>query len=126
MKTQILTLLIVTGSFSVFAGEVFLCKSYTGNGIPKEPRREWQAKTDKICVIYHHDKTYPVSAKYKLSIAKRVEKFYFARFYSQEMQVKKGTSWTATYSKIEEPGDYVISIIDDKGYILGEQNCTIK
>ncbi|MFN8238797.1 MAG: hypothetical protein U0T77_11560 [Chitinophagales bacterium] len=123
---QLTLLLVISYSLTMHAGEVFLCKSYTSNGNPKELQHEWQAKTDKICVVYHHDKTYPVSAKYKLSIAKRVEKYFFARFYSQEMEVKKGTNWTATYSKIEEPGDYIISIIDDKGYILGEQNCTIK
>jgi hypothetical protein len=125
MKTLISILFLLASTLS-YGGEVFLCKSHTSNGKPENTQVEWNAKTDNICVVYHHDNAYPASAKYKLSIAKRVEKYFFARFYSQEMQVKKGMKWSVAYSKIEEPGDYIISIIDDKGYILGEQFCTIK
>ncbi|MDB5225838.1 MAG: hypothetical protein JWN78_31 [Bacteroidota bacterium] len=125
MKSLIFAVILLL-SFTLHAGDVYLCKSYSAKGGPQGVRDHWKAKTDKICIAYHHDKYYTDTATYKLSIAKRVEKYYFARFINKEVKVTKGTNWTVAYYKIQEPGDYVISIIDNHGYILGESYCVVK
>lgn len=117
--------------FSMFlinaqAGEVYLCKSYNPKSKPQKSQIEWCANKDNICIVYNHDNNYACNAVYRLSIAKKVEKYFFARFINKEFKVKKGTKVTYAYSKIEEPGEYIISIIDDRGFILGEQFCTIE
>ncbi len=123
---RILFFLVMSVVFVSNAGELYLCKSYSAKGGPQQNKYEWKAKTDKICIAYHHDNYYADTATYKLSIAKRVEKYYFARFINKQLKVAKGTNWTVTYEKIMEPGDYVISIIDNKGYIVAEHPCTVK
>ncbi len=124
MKT--LTLMLFSMIFiNIHAGEVFLCKSYNANTIPKKSQIEWCAIKDKICIVYNHDSKFANNAVFRLSIAKKVEKYFFARFINKDFNVKKGTKVTYAYSTIDEPGDYIISIIDDKGFILGEQICTI-
>jgi len=111
---------------NIFAGEVILCKSTTPKGALLNVQQEWNAKTDNICIVYKHDKPCCKNATYKLSIAKRVEKYYFARFINKEINVMKGSKNTVTYFKIEEPGDYIVSIIDDAGYIVAETACLVK
>jgi hypothetical protein len=113
MKSALFTAILFSFYFS-FAGDVYLCKFYSQKGGPQATQTEWKAKKDKICFAYKHDRAYPESNWYKLSIAKRVEKYYFARFINKDVRVKKGDEWTIT------------SMIDDCGYILGEQSCTIK
>lgn len=113
-------------SLKLYSGDVYLCKYYSAKGGPQVIKDHWKAKTDNICIAYHHDKYYTDTATYKLSIAKRVEKYYFARFINKPVKITKGTNWTVAYYKIQEPGDYVISIIDDHGYILGERSCVVK
>lgn len=124
MRTLLLMLFSIFFS-NLFAGEVFLCKSYTANTTLKNSTIEWQANKDNICIVYNHDNKYLVNAVYRLSIAKKVEEYFFARLVNKEFKVKKGDKVAYAYSKIEEPGEYIISIIDDKGFILGEQFCTI-
>jgi hypothetical protein len=122
----LLILILALSTLQIHAGEVYLCRSYSAKGGPMQTREQWRAKKDNICIAYKHDNYYKESATYKLSIAKRVEKYYFARFINKEIKVVKGTNWTITYYRITEPGDYVVSIIDDHGYILGERSCVVK
>ncbi|MFN8283774.1 MAG: hypothetical protein U0U67_11210 [Chitinophagales bacterium] len=124
MKTLTLMLLGILFMHAK-AGEVFLCKSYNAKSKPKTSQIEWRANKDNICIVYNHDDKFKDNAVYRLSIAKRVEKYFFARFINKDIKVLKGSRTTIAYSKIDEPGDYIISIIDDKGFILGEQFCTI-
>lgn len=124
MKTLTLMLFSIL-IINSYAGEVFLCKSYNANVKPKNSQIEWCANKDNICIVYNHDGKCKDDAIFRLSIAKKVEKYFFARFINKDFKVQKGTKVSYAYSKIEEPGDYIISIIDDKGFILGEQFCTI-
>jgi len=113
-------------STTIFSGEVILCRSTTSKGALLNVQQEWNSKKDNICIVYKHDEPCCKNATYKLSIAKRVEKYYFARFINKEINVKKGSKNTVTYYKIDEPGDYIVSIIDDEGYIIAETPCCVK
>ena len=124
MKTLLVTLLFVSSNI-MHGAEVYLCKTVK-KGIPVEAQTTWDAKKDNICIVFNHDKPLQNNAVYKLSIARRVEKYYFWRFSNKDIFVKKEQSQIVTHSVIQEPGDYIISIIDNNGYILAEQSCTIK
>lgn len=124
MKPLFVIFLLVSSVY-LNAAEVILCKTIK-KGLPIETQTTWDAKKDNICIVFNHDKPLQKNAVYKLSIARRVEKYYFWRFSNRDIFVKKGQSQIVTHSVIQEPGDYIISIIDEKGYILAEQSCTIK
>jgi hypothetical protein len=111
---------------NIFAGEVFLCKSIDAKGYLFNIQKEWNSKTDNICIVYKHDIPCCKNTKYRLSIAKRVEKYYFARFINKDILVKKGSKNTITHYTIQEPGDYIVSIIDDNGYIIAETTCCVE
>lgn len=125
MRSFLLLLLTLT-FFSLEAGEVYLCKSFSVKGGPMNTQSEWKAKTDKICIAYKHDTYYKETAVYTIRITKKTEKNQYKRFMSKDLKVSKGSNWTVAYYRISEPGDYIITIIDDCGFILGEHTCLVK
>jgi hypothetical protein len=108
----------------VHGGNIVLCKS-TKYGIPKESIQVWNLEYNKkICVFYQHDYIYNSNTQYRISISKQTNGVYI-RTENKYFPVQKGQKTSIVYLDIKEAGNYIISIIDEKGFITSEQNYTV-
>jgi hypothetical protein len=119
-----LFVLLLVLSNIAFSGNIILCNS-TKYGIPKESINTWNLEqSNKICVYYQHDYIYKSNTQYRISISKQINGIY-VRTENKHFPVQKGKKTSVVYFDIKEAGKYIISIIDEKGFITSEQNYTV-
>lgn len=123
-KKTILFILLINSVIS-FGGSIVLYKN-TKTGIPpKTSTQIWELKSNnKIWVYYKHDYKYSSNAQFKINISKKIDKKY-QKIESVFFQVQKGQTSSKIQLDIKEAGEYILSVIDDKGYIAGEHNYTV-
>lgn len=108
-----------------FAGDIILYEKPTQT-IPKETKEIWDLSVSKkIYVSYQHDAPYTSNSTFRISISKKINST-FIRQESKDFPVQRGATKSVIFFEIKEPGDFIISVIDDKGYITGEQNYTVQ
>lgn len=112
-------------TWNTYAGEIILCKDVKNiKSLPSQTT--WDLQTNKkICLYYKHDYIYSSNTNFNIYISKNVDG-YFSRIKHQSLPVQKGQKTSTVYLDIAEPGNYIVSIIDNQGYIVAEQGYTVK
>lgn len=123
---KFLVILLIGSCCTANAGEVYLCKYFSKKGGPMLTADSWKAGKDKICVAYKHDSYYKDSAVYSLRISRLADPRHPEQPEFRPFRVAAQTNWSIGFIRIKTPGNYVISVIDDCGYILGERACRIR
>jgi hypothetical protein len=116
--------LVFFSALRVYSGSIVLYKK-SDSAIPKESMQTWNLNSDKrIYIYYQHDDVYSANVNYRVSISKKVGSIY-VRQENKEFPVQKGKKDSIVFFDIAQPGNYIVSIIDEKGYIIGEQGYTV-
>lgn len=117
-------ILLLVISQQIFAGNIILSK-VVSNTTPKETIQVWNSDLNKkIYIYYKHDYVYSTNTNYRVSVSKQINGIY-VRTENKYFPVQKGKNTSFLHIDIKEPGEYIISIIDDKGFITSEQNYTV-
>ncbi len=117
--------ILCCSTFVGFSGNIILYRK-NGDVIPKETSQSWNTNADKkVFVYYNNEDKYPFNTTYKISISKRVGNI-FIRIEGKEFPVQKGQVESITFFELKEPGDFILSVLDEQGYILSEQFYTVQ